>query len=243
MRIYNLILILFTLLFIETTNEERKISGIITYNFVENGVSTIEKEKSKELHGFLDKMNEASKGLTFNLEFNNEQSLFYLNEVMESDKNPMAVSYVNNIVSRGKYYYSKSEDLLLRQEGIYGNNTLVKSISSEINDWKLTNESKKIGKYQCYKAIRTKTKVSSTKTHQFTVEAWYCPEIAVNYGPKEFNGLPGLILELKDTHYTFYAQKVMIQHDTVYHIKPLTSKNIITLKEHSKRMKKTSIRQ
>ena len=41
-----------------------------------------------------------------------------------------------------------------------------------------------------------------------TIIAWFAPEIPARYGPKEFNNLPGLILELYDTHHNFYAESV-----------------------------------
>lgn len=210
MKPFYIILILLYSTFTQT-NTERKFSGVVTYNFVQNTISKAEREKSKELNEFLDKMNKISEDLKFKLEFNTEASLFYLSDVMDSDFNPMAVSYVNNLVSRGMYYFNKTDDILLQQESSYGNNTLVKSKLSELNDWTLVNESKIIDEYRCYKAIRSKINQSMSKAHEFIVEAWYCPEIAVSFGPKDFNGLPSLILELKDTHYTFYANSIKIE--------------------------------
>lgn len=237
-----IVLVLFTLLFGEN-NSTQNISGEVIYSFAQNAVTKEEKDKSKELYGLLDKMNDAAKELNFSLKFNNKESLFYLNRTMDSDINPMGISYVNNVVSRGKYYYDKSKDIILRQESLYGNNTLVQSVSSELNNWKLINESKKIGEYECFKAIRTKTKIGGTKQKKFTVIAWYCPTLPVSFGPKEFNSLPGLILELVDTHYTFYANKVKIELDTSYTIKPLVSKNIITKEQHLKRIKESYSKQ
>lgn len=229
-------LLLFLLIF---NNNSKEVSGEVIYKFAQNEITKSEKENSKELYGMLDKMNNASKDLDFTLRFNSNESIFYLNQVMESDISPMAISYAKNIVARGRFYYDKSTDKLLREENIYGNNTLIKNTSSSINNWQLINETKYIGKHLCYKAIRSKSKVGPTKTHQFEIIAWYCPEIPLSYGPKEYNGLPGLILELKDTHYTFYASKIKIEKDTSYTIKPLKSKNIITEAEHIERMKES----
>ena len=63
--------------------------------------------------------------------------------------------------------------------------------------WKLTNEKKKIGEYECQKA-----------TCSFggrNYEAWFAPDIPVSDGPWKFNGLPGLVLEVYDLqhHYEF----------------------------------------
>ena len=64
-------------------------------------------------------------------------------------------------------------------------------------DWTLTQETKKIGEYTCYKAT---TNIDSEQLHEMnfanTVVAWYTPEIPTTFGIKTFNGLPGLTLEL-----------------------------------------------
>lgn len=239
MKISKILILLVLFIPFYKTNKTKinEVSGTIIYGFVQNTVPKSEKEKSKELYSFFDKMNEISKDLTFILKFNKNESLFYLNESMESDLNPMAISFVKNIVSRGSQYYNKSEDKILREESIYGSNTLVETVASEINIWKLTGETKKIGSYNCFKATRPKKKIGISSDHTFTIEAWYSPELSMGYGPKEFNGLPGLILELKDTHYTFFAKKIEIKKDTTYEIKSLTSKKIISLEEHNKRMR------
>ncbi|MDO5979789.1 hypothetical protein [Flavivirga spongiicola] len=36
--------------------------------------------------------------------------------------------------------------------------------------------------------------------YKFRIEAWYASQILVPFEPVEFNNLPGLILELKDTY-------------------------------------------
>lgn len=60
-----------------------------------------------------------------------------------------------------------------------------------IFDWKITNETKKIGSFKCKKA--------TTKFRGRNYIAWFAPEIPVSYGPWKLNGLPGLILEAYDT--------------------------------------------
>ncbi|WP_299899611.1 GLPGLI family protein [uncultured Aquimarina sp.] len=60
----------------------------------------------------------------------------------------------------------------------------------EPQEWELTQETKKIDQYLCYKAI--------LKNSDKKVEAWYTNKIKASYGPKGYYGLPGLILELKE---------------------------------------------
>ncbi len=64
----------------------------------------------------------------------------------------------------------------------------------EKNDkkWKITQETKKIGKYLCFKAID----IESTNTKMKPV-VWFTPELPVPFGPLDFNGLPGLVIRVE----------------------------------------------
>jgi GLPGLI family protein len=70
------------------------------------------------------------------------------------------------------------------------------SAKPEFN-WQIGNEQKQIANYTCYKATTT------FKGRNY--QAWFTPEIPVPYGPYKFSGLPGLILEIRDTqgHHVF----------------------------------------
>lgn len=57
--------------------------------------------------------------------------------------------------------------------------------------WTLQSEQKQIGNFLCEKA--------KTTFRGRTYEVWYTSEIPINYGPWKFNGLPGLMVEIKDT--------------------------------------------
>lgn len=65
-------------------------------------------------------------------------------------------------------------------------------------DWQLTKETKKIGKYLCYKAVgvRKSVKVEALKRNfSEDLVVWYCPEFPYSFGPELFVGLPGLVFE------------------------------------------------
>lgn len=65
-------------------------------------------------------------------------------------------------------------------------------ITDELNyNWNITNETKQIQNYTCYKAT------TSFRGNNF--EAWFTPDIPVNAGPWKWYGLPGLIVEATDT--------------------------------------------
>lgn len=71
--------------------------------------------------------------------------------------------------------------------------------------WKITSETKKIDKYDCYKAqyIHTYTGVSGKLINR-EITAWFAPELPYSFGPGKYFGLPGLILELDDGKGTVY---------------------------------------
>ena len=78
----------------------------------------------------------------------------------------------------------------------------------QMGGWTLHNESKKIDGYNCYKA--TKHHVQPNSEIEFTIEAWYTPEIPVPYGPAGYGGLPGLILQMERSHVIFVADKITL---------------------------------
>ena len=64
-------------------------------------------------------------------------------------------------------------------------------------DWELTSETSEMNGFKVQKA--------TTEYGGRTWVAWFTPDIPYNDGPYKFNGLPGLILETRDTrdHYVF----------------------------------------
>ena len=92
-------------------------------------------------------------------------------------------------------------------------------------DWKLESDTKYIGEYQCFKATYTemveKPRVSfgsdeevevekEPEMEERTVTAWYTPQIPVNNGPDNYQGLPGLILEVHDGQLTIICSKIVL---------------------------------
>lgn len=71
------------------------------------------------------------------------------------------------------------------------NRDLYKATDSRVLfNWKIENETKKIGTYVCQKAT-----LNYCGRHW---EAWFTKEVPLNKGPYFFDGLPGLIIYIKD---------------------------------------------
>ena len=96
--------------------------------------------------------------------------------------------------------------------------------------WNLTQKQKKIGNYNCFLAEATYKTYSST----ISIEAWYALDIPVNYGPMNFTGLPGLIIELKTNKAQFIATNITLNpKNKVVIKKPKKGKEVTSKKFES----------
>jgi GLPGLI family protein len=213
-------------------------TGIINYKYTPNEISKEERADKKELYSVMDRMNESARNINFRLIFMDERSYFGIDDFLTSDLKPGGLNYAKNVIINGDYYFNSKSNELLRTTEYYSDNTLIKSISDQ-KKWQLFNETKKIGPYKCFKATMVKTVINGSGEHHFNIVAWYTNEIPVPFGPKEYNNLPGLILELVDRSFTFYATQITIGTD-IENVKKPKSNRIITEDEHLERLLKFS---
>lgn len=215
---------------------DNSISGKIIYSFKPNELDVTNKEKNKDFYKAFDYLNKAASNLVFSLTFNTSESFFEIEKKLDLDIETRVYSYAENIITKGNYYFDKKNDAIYIEGKIYDKYTLIKSKASNTK-WKITNETKNIGGYNCIKAICVKRKTNSIKSKNYTVEAWFTMDIPVNYGPLEYNGLPGLILEVKSANFTFFVKKIELSNEKI-NVKKLFSKNIITAEQHQENLKK-----
>jgi GLPGLI family protein len=64
-----------------------------------------------------------------------------------------------------------------------------------IMKWEITNETKQIGTFTCYKAIGTDSELWGN-SRKYIV--WFTPTPNLNVGPKQLQGLPGMIVTAED---------------------------------------------
>lgn len=146
----------------------------------------------------------------FTLEFNPNYSKFSLvrslnieESTIESAKNKMASLRFGTI---NTYYFDREKNIHLCQTN---DGELIRE-SNQI--WNITAETKKIGSYDCYKATLDITYLARTGDYKTkSVIAWFAPILPYGFGPKGYNGLPGLILELQDQETTYLAEKIEFQ--------------------------------
>jgi GLPGLI family protein len=158
---------------------------------------------------------------TYTLTFDKTSSIYEQEQKLEAPVNGRVRprSFV-----MGKTYKNLKDKIVLEEREIYGKEFLVTD-SLRKTDWKLENETKKIGGYTCYKATRTitfdapETDAPKDKPVDATTAwlrkdrvttAWYTPEIPVSHGPSYYWGLPGLILEVSTEHTTLLCSKITL---------------------------------
>ncbi len=157
------------------------------------------------------------------LHFTSSESTWKKIESLEATPNVKGNSSMEFLMmSSGKggiLYKNIGEKRYEREEDLVGKSFIIKD-SLPNYDWQLTNETKKIGSYNCQKAIYTKvveTKNFSTDmeemetgTDTLRTEAWFTMDIPVSNGPNDYYGLPGLILEVKTGTMVVICTKIVL---------------------------------
>jgi GLPGLI family protein len=158
---------------------------------------------------FQKRIRSVSSLIKFELKFNQTESFFGLVDDLSRDGDDMLLFNAKLIFGGNSTYYTNLKDnLFLEQKSVFGKQFLVTS-NIEKNQWVLTNKSKEISGYKCYKAkyhrIATNKEFQKRKV---PIIAWYCPEIASNFGPYEAVGLPGMVLEFSVNDHSLVARKI-----------------------------------
>ena len=188
-----------------TIYSQNPISGFVEYTIVSTlAPDTLKISKNKKLQDLL------TKEAYFKLNFTNKTSLYQHKgtEKMASDtENAIQISFLKSFGGGdGIFYYHRDDKKTEVQKHMLGDLYL---ISYNLPDWKLLNETKKIGNYTCYKAIQNL---------KSPITAWYTPEIPVPFGPKTYNGLPGMILEVIMGDIRIFASHVSLNPTEIQNI-------------------------
>ncbi|MFC5047154.1 GLPGLI family protein [Aquimarina hainanensis] len=172
----------------------------------------------------------------YRLDFSIHESIYQEEKQLENPASNQGVKMIVIGSGGGEVLYKNTkESRYVSSNDIFGKQFLIKDTLRK-NKWELTNETKKIGNYLCYKATRKvesieirnitingeKEKAKEKKKEQL-ITAWYTPLIPVSNGPSMYGGLPGLILEVNDGKQTMLCKKIVIN-----------PKNKVTIKEPAK---------
>jgi len=230
MKIYIFLIILI----FNVTLYAQDTQGVFTYkkDFSKFSLSTSKNDSliKFKMNNFLKVLVENGNSVDFTLKVNKKESLFFVNDILTKDNGESNKFAIGIGDTKGVFYVNIDSKEILNEKESYGQLFLVKS---SLNDrlWNITNERKKIGDYNCYKATSIKIVENSKGTFKHLIEAWFSPEIPLNFGPAGYGGLPGLIIELKFQNIRFYLTKLEVNpKDKVYVKKPSKGK-LVTVKE------------
>lgn len=154
----------------------------------------------------------------YKLEYRQDSSQTYKEEVMALDINPKEVKFYDykfaqyDSINKKSYtgnvsrFSTKTDQVLTRKINSFSNNWyrdfldyfVVKTKDEMI--WKLFPETKEYQGYQLQKA--------TTTFGGRNWEAWFSKDIAIKEGPYKFRGLPGLIFLLEDSQKDFKYQLI-----------------------------------
>ena len=206
---------------------------------------------------------EAMKSATekqYTLLFNKSECLYEEQEKLEKPEASAngGFSISVSFSGEGKKYLNLKDKICIEEADIFGKEFLIVE-PLEKPDWKLLNETKKIGDYNCFKAelivqvtekqkeeYKEFLKKEETKPSLFKVEepkdkviiAWYTPEIPVSFGPKNYWGLPGLILEINEEESIILCSKVTLGNKERSKIKVPNTGDKVTQKKFDEIEKK-----
>lgn len=165
---------------------------------------------------------------TYTLQFDKVASLYKEEEKLDK---PSAgnINISINFNGGGTQYKNLKEKTSITETEFFGKEFLITD-SLHKTDWKLENETKKIGNYTCYKATATIKPVPKPETNKtiaitdtaqkdIIITAWYTPEIPVSHGPGNYCGLPGLILEVNDGRTSMLCSKITLNPKEKFEIK------------------------
>lgn len=218
--------LMFLVLCLTSVVAQKTTSGSITYtiNLAPELIKSISKTNNPNTRAIL----KNSKEVSYALNFNSKSSTYQKNESLYDESKQKLNLVATGAGGTGIFYYNTEDNALLKQLTIGGDTFL---ITQNAKKWKLLNASKKIGKYNCYKATLLNNNNKETK-----VTAWYTLDIPLAYGPKDYNGLPGIILELYEGKFFFKASKIELSNKNKIIEKPVDGLNL-TQEEFNNRFK------
>ncbi len=196
----------------------------------------------------------------YSLSFTKAECLYEEVEQLEKPEAQASggVSFKIAFSGEGKKYLNLKENKSITEDEIFGKEFLIVEPIEKPN-WKLVNETKKIGEYNCFKAelliqvtekqkeeYKEFLKKEEAKPSLFkmeepkdkTIVAWYTPEIPVSFGPKNYWGLPGLILEINEEETIILCSKVALNTKEKSKIKVPNSGDKVTQKQFDEIQKK-----
>lgn len=173
----------------------------------------------------VDKMKRQMPYVTYELKFTKDKAVFYRKKMMSVDNTIDYDDIAGFSDANGQFFTVINDNLGLRTFRSRNKEYIIKS---NLPKWDIVSERKNILGYNCMKATTLK---QLDNGDNIEVNAWFAKDLPFNFGPKEFAGLPGLILEIEERGMRFHATKVRLT-DKDYKIKFPDMDKSISKKEY-----------
>ena len=221
--------ILIFLIFFTTYSYTQEFQGKALY-MSKIGVdkSFMDNPRYGQYKSYMEKMLKQNTEKDYVLHFNSTESIYREQEKLDIDDGRGGFNWMAQYVGEniGKLYKNTNDKVSINETEFMGRFFLLTDPLVE-HKWKMTGESKKIGKYTCYKATYEKEVEESSfsfgsfnqsqnqnsktkKMKKVQVVAWFTPEIPIATGPSRYGGLPGLILEVSDDKTTLLCTQIVM---------------------------------
>lgn len=191
------------------------ISLLLNYNPTNSGEIIYEVEINNEYKASkkVSLLIKSASNVDFILKFSAHQSTFHKLSTL-SNESKKGIN-LTEIFAGGKdsFYYNNKNKEIINSKEIGGESILLKK---EVIRWKLTKQEKKIGNYNCFKAIALDADGALSN-----IIAWYSIDIPIPFGPNRYNNLPGLIIKLGDDIVTYTAKKITLNKKAIKIDKPI----------------------
>lgn len=220
-----------------------------------NTINSNSKEANPEMEKMLEDALKKASEKQHTLSFNKQECIYEENQTLEKPKPENGGMMISvGFSGLGKKYLNIKNKTEIIEDEIFGNEFLITNPLQPTN-WQLIDETKKIGDYNCYKA-QVVIPVSEKELQDYkdflaknekkqslfqmkepkpkTVIAWYTPEIPVSFGPNNYYGLPGLILEINEDEMIILCTKVQFGNTIKGTLKAPNKGKKVTQKEFDK---------
>lgn len=164
----------------------------------------------------------------YSLKFNQNKSVFSTLNTMNSDVN----NKMSKNLSKGIYFVNILNKSIYHKGNFMGEDLIIYYHKQPYEEWQINNEKKIIRGYNCIKAETLRQNEKGVKTK---VTAWFTTDINLNFGPKNYFGLPGLIIELHELDSVYYVREIKFKNVALDEINP-KEKKIITYQDYVKKV-------
>lgn len=155
--------------------------------------------------------------------YNNVSTCYLVNDI---EQDPVLYSLIDLFNPNFYNFTKKNNYSLYNPNYIYSTSDYLLSTSIKYI-WDFSDETKEIGGYLCYEAVLKS--IENSKGSFYPVTVWYCPAIPLEAGFKNYNNLPGVVLELQEQYIAYLAKSITFNEVEKFEIPKLP---IISIEEY-----------